>query len=292
MSQIENIRELKDKYLLSKVLEDNLFTIYESSFDSLISAPINEIQNRLVGNIEEIGLKYLLNYQTQRSGDLVNLSIYGKLYPYINKAEVFKEPNKGLKLSCTDNFSELQETANNRMSVREFSGESISFNVISNMLLNSTNIQIRNGLFLRNTPSGGGLYPIDIYLYAHDIENLDQNIYKFNPFYEKLNIVDCDSSKIKEVFQNNSYINFEKSAGIIIFTFDYLKVFQKYGELALSLGFIEIGLISQNIHLFSVLYGVGTCDIGGFDKPLCESLLKIDGINTHAVYAIVFGDPE
>jgi len=291
MSQIENIKESKDKYVLSKLLEDRLFTIYESSFVSQINTPMHGIQNRLVGNIEETGLKYLLNYQTQRTGDYINLSIYNELYPHLNKAEIFKEPNQGLTLSCTDNSSELSEIANNRKSIRDFSGEKISFNVISNILLNSTNIQIRNGVFHRNTPSGGGLYPIDIYLFAHNIEGLDQKIYKYNPFYEKLNIIDCDPSKIKEVFKDNSVINFEKSSGIILFTFDYLKVFQKYGELALSLGLIEIGLISQNIHLFSVLYGVGTCDIGGFDKPLCESLLKIDGINTHAVYAIVFGDP-
>jgi SagB-type dehydrogenase family enzyme len=291
MSQTENTKELKDKYLLSKFLEDRLFTIYESSSDSPISAPINDIQNRLVGNVEEIGLKFLLNYQTQRIGNLINLSIYSELYPHINKAEIFKEPKQGITLSCNDNSSEITKIANNRKSIRDFSGEQISFNNISNILLNSTNIQIRNGLFLRNTPSGGGLYPIDIYLYAHNIKSLDQNIYKFNPFYEKLNVINCDYSKIKEVFQNNTSINLEKSSGVIIFTFDYLKVFQKYGELALSLGFIEIGIISQNIHLFSVLYGVGTCDIGGFDKPLLESILKIDGINTHAVYAIVFGDP-
>lgn len=257
MSQIEKIKESKDKYLLSKILEDRLFTIYESSFDSQINIPLHGIQNRLVGDIEETGLKYLLNYQTQRIGDFINLSIYNELYPHINKAEIFKEPEQGLTLSCTDNSSKLREIANSRKSVREFSGAKISFDVISNILLNSTNIQTRNGFFHRNTSSGGGLYPIDIYLYAHDIEGLDQNIYKFNPFYEKLNIVSCDSSQVKEVFKNNSVINFEKSSGILIFTFDYLKVFQKYGELALSLGFIEIGLISQNIHLFSVLYGGG-----------------------------------
>ena len=37
----------------------------------------------------------------------------------------------------------------------------------------------------------------------------------------------------------------------------------KYGELALAHAFIEVGLMSQNLHLLSQGLGIGTCDMGG-----------------------------
>jgi len=128
-------------------------------------------------------------------------------------------------------------------------------------------------------------------MYSHNIETLDRNFYKLNPINKRLSIVDLDSySKIKNIFPSSSIIDFKHMGGIFLFSFDYLKVYQKYGELTLSLGLVEVGLIAESIHLLSTSHGIGTCDIGGFDKPLCESVLKLDGINNHAVYAIVFGD--
>ncbi|MDR2624639.1 MAG: SagB/ThcOx family dehydrogenase [Methanobrevibacter sp.] len=287
--------EKNEKYLLSKLLEERLLTIYDSYHDSPISSPIEVIQNRLVEEFDEIGLRYLLNYQNQVRdiGNLINLSIYGELYPYINQVEIFKENKNGIQLDYSDDYSEISKVLSKRKSIRDFSGKSISFNIISNILFNASNMWKRDEFLRKNTSSGGGLYSIDIYLYANTIDDLNRGIYKFNPFYKNLELISNTSySKINEIFGDNAVIDFENSGGIFLFTFDYLKVFQKYGELSLSLGFIEIGLLSQNIHILSVLYGLGTCDVGGFDKNICEDVLKIDGINTHAVYAIVFGDPK
>jgi SagB-type dehydrogenase family enzyme len=278
---------------MSEIIEQKLFCIDKLSSNSSIISPISNIQSRLVENIEELGLKYLLNYQTQKIGDVMNLISFFDFYPYINKTEPFKESFKGISLNNTDKTSEISKIMNKRKSIRKFSGNTIPFDTISNILLNVTNSRLNeeDGFLHRNISSGGGLYPIDIFLYAHNIEILDKNFYKLNPIQGKLSVVDIDSySKIKKIFPSSSIIDFKNMAGVFLFSFDYLKVYQKYGELALSLGLIEVGLIAEAIHLFSTSYGIGTCDIGGFDKPLCESVLKLDGINNHAVYAIIFGD--
>jgi len=288
----KDIKNLHDEYLMSEILEQRLFSIDKSISNSMIISPLNIIQNRLTENIEELGLNYLLNYQTRKIGEIMNLVSFLDLYPNINKTEPFKESSGGIPLNKINKNSEISKLMEKRKSIRKFSGETTSFDTISNILLNTSNIRLdeETGFLHRNISSGGGLYPIDIYLYANNVENLDKNIYKFNPFHETLSIIDSDShSKIKKIFPSDSIIDFKNMGGIFLFVFDYLKVYQKYGELSLSLGLIEVGLIAESIHLFANLYEIGTCDIGGFDKPFCESILKLDGINNHMVYAIVFG---
>lgn len=291
------MRKLKDDHtaekgkniFLSKALEDRLNDVLV--YNSIIETPLSKINSIMIKDIDDIGLQYLLNYQTQREGDLLNaLSYSTTLFPYINEMEPYRESKNGISLEYDDYKSELSELLNKRRSIRDFSGDEVSFKVISNILLNAGNIHKIGDFFFRNIASGGGFYPIDIYFYANNVENLEQNIYKFNPMNKNLEIINSDSAKsINSIFSSQSSIQFEKAAGIIFFVFDYIKPFQKYGDFSLSFGFIEVGMISQTIHLLSTLYGVGVCDIGGFDKPSCESLLKVDGLNKHVIHAMVLG---
>ena len=66
----------------------------------------------------------------------------------------------------------------------------------------------------------------------------------------------------------------------------------KYGELALAHAFIEVGLMSQNLHLLSQGLGIGTCDMGGFNKVLLERKMQLCGVNRHVIFSIVFGKVE
>ena len=79
---------------------------------------------------------------------------------------------------------------------------------------------------------------------------------------------------------------------MFIFSFDYTKCYQKYSELALSLGFIEVGMLANNIHLLANELGYGTCDLGGFDKIKWEEFIGNDGINKHVVYSLILGKKE
>lgn len=62
----------------AKMLDDRLSIIEDSYGKTNLNIPINVLQARMVDSVEEIGLTYLLNYQTIRLGNAINISIYGK----------------------------------------------------------------------------------------------------------------------------------------------------------------------------------------------------------------------
>ncbi len=275
----------------AKMLDDRLSIIEDSYGKTNLNIPINVLQARMVDSVEEIGLTYLLNYQTIRLGNAINISIYGKeFYPVINKAMKDSAETSGIKLEINEAPSYVTEVVNRRRSIRKYSGKAISLNALSNIIVGSQSMHENQGFILKTTPSGGGLYPIELYFYAKHIEGLQEGLYKYEAVNQILKLIKSGGySKVKEILSNQVVLDIEHCAGIFFFVYDYEKNYQKYGDLAMGLGFIETGCIAQTIHILSVDNHVGTCDIGGFDKPLSEEWLGVDGINKHCIYSIICG---
>lgn len=284
--------QIENQLQYAKVLEDRLNNLEDSYGSGALSSPINVIQARLVDEVEEIGLQYLLNYQTIRLGQAINMGIYAsEFFPIINQTEKYKE-KKGIPLDSVDD-NELVQIIKRRRSGRKYSGKTIPFSVFSNILGGAQNCTKVQEYILRSTPSGGGLYPIDLYFFANRIEDLEQGIYRYYPITQNLEPVKMDCKKdVLKCLENQTVIDVEQCGGVFFFTYDYTKNYQKYGDLAMALGFIETGIIAQTIHLLCTEFHVASCDVGGFDKIFCEEMLGLDGINTHAVYAIVIGGKE
>lgn len=286
--------EFTDKEKMAKYLGDTLLAIENSEWNSYISSPINVVQNRLVANTDlELGLDYLLNYQTIRMGLAINLGIYvSKFFEFINSNEKYMETlDDNVKLYRTDTESELAKILNNRRSIRQYIPNKFSLEDLSNILVNAQCNHNVNGLNLRNTPSGGGLYPITLYIAVQHVQGIEPGLYQFHPISERLSLLRTDFDKqLSEILKYQTAIEYENASCIVFFAFDYLKTFQKYGDLALSLGFIEVGMISQTLHLLSREYKYASCDIGGFDKVVCDDFLGLDGINSHSIYVMTIGE--
>lgn len=192
-----------------------------------------------------------------------------------------------------------------RRSIREYSGESIKLADLSTILyygdgvsgeLPIRNIPIKSNTLgkhhaikLRTAPSGGGLYPLDIYLLVIRVEKLESGVYLYSPLNHNL-------KKIKSITEKElcrtAYpkdIDLTKIGAMIVFVYNFYANARKYGDPALGYAFIEVGEISQNIHLTSTALGYGSCDIGAYYKHRLEKLLNIDGLHSHVVHLIVIG---
>lgn len=284
--------QIEDQLQYAKVLEDRLNNLEDSYGSSALLSPINVIQARLVDEVEEIGLQYLLNYQTIRLGQAINMGIYAsEFFPIINQTEKYKE-KKGIPLDAVEDNA-LVRTIKRRRSGRKYSGKPIPFSVFSNILGGAQNCTRVQDYLLRSTPSGGGLYPVDLYFFSNKIEDLEQGIYRFQPISQSLDPIKTGCKKdVLKCLENQIVIDVEQCGGVFFFAYDYTKNYQKYGDLAMALGFIETGIIAQTIHLLCTEFCVSSCDVGGFDKIHCEKMLGLDGMNTHAIYAIVIGGKE
>ena len=141
---------------------------------------------------------------------------------------------------------------------------------------------------LRTAPSGGGLYPIYLYIVALNINNLDKGIYKYMPFTHSLERIKLFNDEDLENYYNNNVfgggIDLRKTALSIYYVYSIYENSRKYGDMGLQFALIETGEIAQNIQLTAAASGILACDIGGFNKTLSEDLLNIDGNSNHVVH--------
>ena len=141
---------------------------------------------------------------------------------------------------------------------------------------------------LRTAPSGGGLYPVYLYIAALNINNLDKGIYKYMPFTHSLEKIKLFNDEDLENYYNNNVfgggIDLRKTALSIYYVYSIYENSRKYGDMGLQFALIETGEIAQNIQLTAAASGILACDIGGFNKALSEDLLNIDGNTNHVVH--------
>lgn len=141
---------------------------------------------------------------------------------------------------------------------------------------------------LRTAPSGGGLYPIYLYIAALNINNLDRGIYKYMPFTHSLEKIKLFSDKDLENYYNSNVfggdIDLRKTALSIYYVYSLYENSRKYGDMSFQFALIETGEIAQNIQLTAAASGILACDIGGFNKTLSEEFLNIDGQTNHVVH--------
>ena len=139
---------------------------------------------------------------------------------------------------------------------------------------------------LRTAPSGGGLYPIYLYIAALNINNLEKGIYKYMPFTHSLERIKLFNNNDLENYYNNNVfgVDLRKAALSVYYVYNIYENSRKYGDMGLQFALIETGEIAENIQLTAVASGILACDIGGFNKTVSEELLNIDGLSNQVIH--------
>lgn len=141
---------------------------------------------------------------------------------------------------------------------------------------------------VRTAPSGGGLYPIYLYIVVLNVEGLNKGIYKYMPLTHSLEKIKIfDDKDLEYYFSTNNLgveINMEKVGASIYYVYSMYENSRKYGDMALQFALIETGEIAENIHLVATAENIAVCDVGGFDKVKTEELIDLDGLTNHIVH--------
>lgn len=159
----------------------------------------------------------------------------------------------------------LIEALGNRRSKRNFTGDEVPFNDLSSILKYSGGISggIRIGdreVPLRAYPSGGALYPLEIYLYANQVHGLERGIYHYNvrqDTLEKLRVIN-KSNELSRQFEIKDQ-PIEDASVTFIITAMFHRTTYKYGNRGYRFIFIELGHLMQNLSLMAVANDLGAC---------------------------------
>jgi SagB-type dehydrogenase family enzyme len=145
----------------------------------------------------------------------------------------------------------------------------------------------------RPVPSGGGLYPLELYVIASRVANLDAGIYHYNAFCHLLERVREGAMPphlLSELFMRQPYV--ADSAFVLILAAVFDRSLWKYEDRGYRYLLFEAGHVAQNCNLAAAALGLGAVNLGGFFDADLISFLHLDGEEESPLYAIAVGQPE
>ena len=222
--------------------------------------------------------------------------IKGKNISWGERVPLYKEYEgaKKIKLSkvAADRFG-TDQVIENRRSIRSFSGQPLSLEHLARVLISADGITHSEGAYkMRATPSGGALYPIDIYVIAYRVDSLENGLYHFQAQDSSLALVKAGdfNEDIYRACNNQKAVGFSPATLVLTARFDRTTV--KYADRGYRYVYMESGAIGENIYLQATALGLGTVMVGAFNDDSLSKLFEIDGVSEAPLMVMPLGWPR
>jgi SagB-type dehydrogenase family enzyme len=141
----------------------------------------------------------------------------------------------------------------------------------------------------RRSPSGGALYPLEIYLHAARVDGLAPGLYHYDPEDLELDVLyrgDQSDRMAQYMIQPEL---FRQAAATLLFSAVFVRSVFKYGDRGYRFVLIEAGHVAQSMLLAAEALGVGAVPIGGYLDRGADRHLGLDGVNESVIYAMHLG---
>jgi SagB-type dehydrogenase family enzyme len=142
----------------------------------------------------------------------------------------------------------------------------------------------------RTVPSGGALYPLEIYVLAWNVRRLHRGLYHFDPIrhvLERLRAGDLE----REVRAAMIYAEPALTCGaLLVVSAMFWRSRFKYGLRGYRFVLLEAGHVVQNVQLAAAALGLGSLPMGGYFDRSLDEVLDVDGVNESALYCVAIGN--
>ena len=211
-----------------------------------------------------------------------------------NKPEIYKSYPSSKTILLPNQFQAstitFNEVLKKRKSVRSFSSQPLSKNDLAFLLWASTGIQrTEHGYEFRTTPSAGALYPIETYIAANNVEEIEQGLYHYNiksHLIEEIKLGNFGEKLARAALDQEMCAD---ASVVFIWTAIFRRAKWKYSQRAYRYIYLDAGHIAQNLGLAVTSVGCGSCEVGAFFDDEINSLLGIDGTEESTVCLSVVG---
>ncbi|MDQ3067212.1 MAG: SagB/ThcOx family dehydrogenase [Actinomycetota bacterium] len=140
---------------------------------------------------------------------------------------------------------------------------------------------------LRAVPSGGALYPLELYLLANRISGVEAGTYHLDPFDRALELLASGRPDLGGVFVDASIA--DNAAAIAVLTGVFCRSRCKYGLRGYRFALLEAGHVMQAIALLATAIGVDALPLGGFYDARLDRLVRANGVDESVLYAVALG---
>ena len=147
-------------------------------------------------------------------------------------------------------------------------------------------------MFLRAAPSAGGLYPLEAYVLAQQVETLEAGVYHYNVRAHALELVRGapDPGELATFLASQSA--FDSTSALVFLTAVFLRTQKKYGPRGYRHALLEAGHIAQTLCLLAAEQSLGSLCVGGFFDGALNRFLCVDGTTEAALYCVGIGYPS
>jgi SagB-type dehydrogenase family enzyme len=145
---------------------------------------------------------------------------------------------------------------------------------------------------LRAYPSGGGLYPLEIYLLVLADGGLPPGLYHYDVYGPALSLLAEGSYRDRALVGFMEDPMLRQAPAVLLVTALFLRSRFKYGERSYRFVMLEAGHLMQNLILTGQALGLSVVPIGGFLDRYFERMLDLDGFEESVIYSAILGRPE
>lgn len=222
--------------------------------------------------------------------------------PTYGMAEKILLPTKNMEMS-----RRIDKAIMERRSLRDFTDEPVTLEELSKLLYYGDGVtccirfpEIHTGedivQFFRTSPTGGGLYPIDLYVAATHVEGLKEGIYHYNIMEHALEVVNCEVENFEETVVKcfsvpKEIIDVGRVPVIFIMIATFWRTMAKYGPRGYRYVLQESGHIAQNFYLAACALDLGCVAVEAFYDDEINDLIGLDGVEQATVYTVFVGKP-
>jgi SagB-type dehydrogenase family enzyme len=150
-----------------------------------------------------------------------------------------------------------------RRSVREYGSAMLTRRDLAQVLWAAQGITDPAGL--RTAPSAGGLYPLELWVVAGDVSDLEPGVYHYQPGPHTLALSAAGERRADLAAAALGQECVARAPATIVVAGVYARTTGKYGERGRRYVHMEVGHAAQNVCLQATALGLGAVVVGAFD---------------------------
>ena len=190
----------------------------------------------------------------------------------------------------------LDEVIAARQSCRQFLPAPISLGCLGTVLRLSYGVlgeaESFGGFLERPVPSGGALYPLELYVLVQRVAEARVGVLHYLPLVHAVEVLHGEPLPrllTAELFLGQPYL--ADAAAVIVIAAAVERSMWKYEDRGYRYILFEAGHVAQNAILCAHALGLGALPLGGFFDDDLGALLRLDADREIALYGVAIGAP-
>ncbi len=196
--------------------------------------------------------------------------------------------------------SELRACLEHRRSEREYDERPLAKRELEQFLELSARARragaaAAEGRWLRAYPSGGGLYPLEVYPVIYRVEGIPPGLYHYHPFRHRLAELRSDPEHRDALLAWARRRMGTRSptgpAVLFLVTAVFGRFCWKYSGMAYQAILMETGALYQTMYLVATSLGLAPCAVGAFPERATAELIGVNAQDEAQVGMFALGVP-